>query len=134
EQYKPVKWGEEGGQIIKSLGPFIAERMKERRVYCVREQFTSSRDKGTRARSIQGRMSMGKVLFPKHKPWTGELVSELLKFPQGKHDDQVDVLSLFGRMLESFYGRGPSMAPRVASDGQRILDSLTEEKRVGRYG
>ena len=34
-------------------------------------------------------------------------MSELLKFPFGKHDDQVDVLSLFGMMLDKLWGRGP---------------------------
>ena len=45
-------------------------------------------------------MSMGKVYLPRNAPWVEPLVSELLHFPTGKHDDQVDVLSLFGRMLD----------------------------------
>ncbi len=42
---------------------------------------------------------MGKVYFPSQAEWSSVLVSELLRFPSGVNDDQVDVLSLLGRML-----------------------------------
>ena len=109
-RHKPLMWGEESGQIIKSLGPFITKRMQERSVYFVREQFVSIADKATRAQSIRGRMSMGKVWLPRSAPWVPGLVAELLTFPAGKNDDQVDVLSLFGRMLDQMI---PADAPKV---------------------
>ena len=40
-----------------------------------------------------------RLYFPRNAPWVDALVRELLQFPTGKFDDQVDVLSLFGRML-----------------------------------
>jgi predicted phage terminase large subunit-like protein len=93
-------WAEEQGQIIKSLGPFIDRRMRERGLFIVREQYTSGHDKVARSQSIRGRLAMGKVLFPRHAPWTKHVVAQLLAFPAGKHDDAVDVLALFGRMLD----------------------------------
>lgn len=99
EANKTLAWAEEAGQILKSLDPFIRKRMKERGVNGYRIQYASKADKSVRARSIQGRMAMGKVFLPKGKPWVEGLVKELLTFPNGKHDDQVDVLSLIGRML-----------------------------------
>jgi hypothetical protein len=45
-------------------------------------------------------MAMGKVYFPHNAPWVNDLVAELLRFLAGKNDDQVDVLGLFGRMLD----------------------------------
>ncbi len=105
-RHKPLQWAEENGQIIKSVGPFLTRRMNERRVYCAREQYASAADKPTRARSFQARMSMGKVWLPRPEraPWVANLMSELLTFPAGKNDDQVDVLSLFGRILDSMVG------------------------------
>jgi len=61
-------------------------------------QFTSTSDKATRSKSIRGRISQGKIYFPR-TGWAEKIIHELMRFPVGKHDDQVDVLSLIGRML-----------------------------------
>jgi predicted phage terminase large subunit-like protein len=98
-KHQTLAWAEEKGQILASLGPFIDKRMRERRVYGFRTQYASSGDKPSRARSFQARMAMKKVYFPSDAPWIDDLVTEMLQFPVGKNDDQVDVLSLFGRML-----------------------------------
>jgi predicted phage terminase large subunit-like protein len=101
KKHKPIQWAEEQGQIIKSLDPFINKRSQERSTYVAREQFTSLTDKASRAQAIRGRMAQGKVKFPSNAPWLAELERELLTFPVGVNDDQVDVLSLFGRMLDT---------------------------------
>jgi len=51
-------------------------------------------------------MSQGKVFLPKGAPWVDELESELLRFDAGRYDDQVDVMSLFGRMLSQMQPAG----------------------------
>jgi predicted phage terminase large subunit-like protein len=99
KQWRPVRWGEDKAQIEKTLGPFIDKRGKEMSVSVVREKFPTVGDKVQRAQSIRGRMGQGKVYLPRNAPWTKDLVAELLSFPNGRNDDQVDVLSLFGRML-----------------------------------
>jgi phage terminase large subunit-like protein len=38
-------------------------------------------------------------LYPSRAPWLADLRSELLSFPAGKHDDQVDALGLIGQLL-----------------------------------
>ena len=38
-------------------------------------------------------LEAGKVLLKKGAPWLDELRAEMLAFPYGKHDDQVDALS-----------------------------------------
>ena len=103
-RWRPLIWAEEAGQIIKGVGPFIDRRQRERRVYSYRRQYTSAADKPTRAQSIRARMAMGKVYFPSSAEWAAELISEMLRFPAGKNDDQVDVLGLFGRMLDDLIG------------------------------
>jgi predicted phage terminase large subunit-like protein len=50
-------------------------------------------DKVTRALPAAARMQAGMVYFPKSAPWLGEYEAELLAFPSGEHDDQVDVTS-----------------------------------------
>lgn len=110
QRHKPLNWGEEQGQIIKSLGPFIDKRMRERRVYCRREQMASVADKPTRCRSFQARAAMGKVYLPHNAPWVADLIGEMMNFPVGKHDDQVDALGLVGRMLDTMSAGRPFKA------------------------
>lgn len=98
-KWKPAGWAEERGVILKSVGPFLADTMKRRRVYCVRHQMTSTTDKPTRARSIQARMATLGLHIPYGVEWAGDLERELMAFPLGKHDDAVDCLSLIGRMM-----------------------------------
>ena len=106
DRWKPLQWAEEAGQIRASLDPYITTRQRERRSYCVRTPFTSRFDKRSRARAIQARMSAGKVFFVRNAPWLEELRLEMLRFDAGRHDDQVDVMSLLGRMLEDMQGAG----------------------------
>jgi predicted phage terminase large subunit-like protein len=106
--WNPIEWAEENGQIIKAIGGLIDRRQQETKAWCYRKQFASTADKPTRAQAIRGRMAAGTVYLPRNAPWVSEFLSELLSFPAGKHDDQVDTLSLMGRMLgEMQSGRAP---------------------------
>ena len=55
-------------------------------------------DKVTRANSWAGLAEEGKVILVRG-PWTDEFIDEVCSFPYGKHDDQVDAVSLAVRML-----------------------------------
>ena len=116
ERWKPLQWGEEAGQIQKGIGPFLNQRVRERGVYTYRVQFASASDKPTRAQAIRGRLSMGKVWFPEGAPWVDDLVGELTKFPAGTNDDQVDTLSLIGRMLNEMVGAPAPQEPEPEED------------------
>lgn len=106
ERWKPVSWAEEGGQIRAALGPFIEQRIRQRNTYVLREQFPSRANKEVRAQSIRGRVSLDGLYLPKAAPWLQAFESELLTFPAGAHDDQVDVLGLFGQLLDKVQNGG----------------------------
>jgi len=99
-KYKPLAWAEESGQIKGSVGPFLVRTMRDRGAYCHREQFPTRGDKAVRAQSIRGRMAMEGLYCPANAPWVAEFQRELLNFPSGKHDDQVDALGLIGQLLD----------------------------------
>lgn len=99
-KHAPHIWFGESGVIRRSIEPFMMRRMQEREAYCRIEWLASINDKPSRARPIQAMASMGKVYLPKNAPWKARLLSQLLRFPAGKHDDAVDVIGLFGRGLE----------------------------------
>ena len=52
-------------------------------------------DKETRMSHHQGRFEAGRVLLPVEASWLADFESELLSFPNGRYDDQVDALMLF---------------------------------------
>jgi predicted phage terminase large subunit-like protein len=116
DQWKPMDWAEEQGQILRSIGPFLEQRANERRVYFSRQQFVSTKDKATRAQSIRARMAMGKVYLPRNAPWTTDLVVELMTFPAGRHDDQVDACALLGRLLDDMVGGSRPAKPKPVTD------------------
>jgi predicted phage terminase large subunit-like protein len=59
------------------------------------KSFNPGRDsKESRAASIVGIVEAGDVLLPKGAPWLDAFLHELGTFPNGKHDDQVDALSM----------------------------------------
>jgi predicted phage terminase large subunit-like protein len=134
QQHKPLNWGEENGQIVKSLGPFIDKRMRERRIYCRREQMASVADKPTRARSFQARAAMGKVYLPHGAQWVTDLMSEMMTFPAGKHDDQIDALGLIGRMLDTMVsGRAPKAPEPPESKWNRAFMKRAQEETSGSW-
>lgn len=121
KRWKPIQWAEEQGQIIKSLDPFINKRMQERSIYVAREQFASLTDKASRAQAIRGRIAQGKVKFPKNAPWLADLEREMLTFPVGVNDDMVDVLSLFGRMIDQLSSKTPPTPAKVVDRWERAF-------------
>ena len=131
ESWKPSIVGIEKGHIEMALGPFLEKRVKERGLYeaYFKDLKTGRRDKEARARAIQGRMQQGMVFFPRDEDFTGPLVAELLRFPNGIHDDQVDALAWLGLMMSEFSTyqapviRPPSWRDRLEYMGRPVRAS-----------
>ncbi len=114
DYWKPIGWAEESGQINAGIGPFLDKRLRERKLWVARAQFPSRVEKAIRAQSIRGRMAMDGLYVPIAAPWYPEFRRELLSFPAGRHDDQVDALSLIGQVLDRMIkGRKPEKDIKV---------------------
>jgi predicted phage terminase large subunit-like protein len=50
-------------------------------------------DKISRMLGVTGQIEAGQLYLPKDAPWLADFKSELLAFPSGRHDDQVDALT-----------------------------------------
>ena len=127
-QWKPAFWAEEHGQIISGVGPFLQRRAIERQAYTTREQFVGRADKAVRAQSMRGRMAMLGLYVRQGVPWFADLRAELLSFPAGRHDDQVDALGLVGQLLDKI-NAGPRPQPpnETRPDGYRtLLDEIPD--------
>jgi hypothetical protein len=63
-----------------------------------------------RAQSIRGRIALDGLYFRSDAPWRMALEAEMMSFPAGKHDDQVDALGLLGQLLDRMTA-GPAEKP-----------------------
>ena len=100
-KWKPIGWAEETGQIKASVGPFLKKRQQERKAFVFREQFpTRGGNKAVRAQSIRGRIAMNGLHIHRNAPFLNALKAEMMSFPAGANDDQVDALGLIGQLLD----------------------------------
>lgn len=120
EQYRPLGWSEESGQIEAGVGPFLNKRLMERQLYIARAQFPSRKNKEIRAQPIRGRMAMRGLYIPLGAPWFPDLKAEMMVFPNGTHDDMVDALSLIGQVLDKMI---PADAPPPEASKPKILST-----------
>lgn len=130
-KWKPVGWAEETGQIKSGVGPFLMKRMIETDSFVAREQFPTRGDKAIRAQSIRGRMAMQGLHVPRDALWLSDFTAELMSFPVGVHDDQVDAIGLCGQLMDRMASgnatkeraivvpRGAIMPPPIAQGRRR---------------
>ena len=99
-RYDPDIVTVEAGAIEKALGPYIkAEMFKPDKPFLPLNPLVPTKDKESRAASIQARMRAGGVKFNKETDWYPELESEMRQFPRAVHDDQVDAMAWLGLTL-----------------------------------
>lgn len=127
QQWGAQLLGFEDGQIWKALASQFKKRCEERKIYPAYEMLLPLTDKMVRANPLKGRMQLGKVYFPKHAPWAATQQTEMLRFPAGKHDDQVDSLAWCVRLTLT------KSAPKMpeAKKMKSWRDKLT---KIGRGG
>lgn len=103
-EYEPLQWFFEKVHMQKAIGPILTKARKEVGAWtsCIDVSIMGKgrKDSPQRAGSIAGAMQMGYVHVPQNADWLGDFKYELVKFPNGKHDDQVDALSLVGMQLD----------------------------------
>ena len=74
-------------------------------------------DKVTRAAGVTSIVEAGQLHLPKGASWLADFESELLSFPNGRHDDQVDALSqLLGYARQKYSYRENLGAPPEVPD------------------
>ncbi len=77
--------------------------------------------KETRAYLAAGRYEAGMVYHPRSAPWLGDFEAELLHFPAGAHDDQVDCVSDACGLAEFASSRGSgAVGYRVGASSRGI--------------
>jgi predicted phage terminase large subunit-like protein len=75
------------------------------------------RDKVSRAHTAAVRMEGSTVFFPISAPWLSDFEHELLTFPNGTHDDQVDTLSYAAAYVALEWAKPGNISPGALTDG-----------------
>lgn len=121
--------GLEQGQIQMSILPNLEKLMEEDRWYfSLDETLKPVTDKMARARPAQGWMQQGRILLPANQPWVEPFKHELLRFPGGTHDDQVDALAWLVRMIaHQAAPRRPDLSAKKKSWRDQIKATTTSE-------
>lgn len=116
--------GFEDGQIYRSIEALLKKRMRERSFYPSIVVLKPITDKLARAKALQGRMQQGMVSFVA-APWHDALKLEMLRFPAGQHDDQVDSLAWMAQMVLGRQAPNKPKAPVQKSWRDRLSGSAS---------
>jgi predicted phage terminase large subunit-like protein len=91
------------------------------------------RNKIARAETAVAVMEQSRVWFPRGVPWLWEWENELLEFPVGAHDDQVDVLAYACIELARSTVRPRRLHRQPATREERCWKAITDREKAHRY-
>lgn len=130
-EFKPQKVWIETNAYQKMLEIEIRKEMKKRNTFFLLEWQTSSMNKEAKILSaLQPRYSNLTILHPKRWLNIAELEAQLLKFPNGKHDDAVDALSMAVMMLNAFMKTQKNTSVKADWTGQKTQSPLEKLYRL----
>jgi excisionase family DNA binding protein len=77
-------------------------------------------------------MAMMGLQVPTSEPWYPALRAELLSFPAGRHDDQVDALGLVGQLMDKMVD-GRKFKPLGFEPKQDAYRPLSDSLRLDEW-
>jgi len=98
-KHTPAVIGMERGHISMSIIPTLEKEMVKNRIFCtINADLVPVNDKSVRARPLQGMFQRHMISINPRQSWYEDLMRELLRFPHGVNDDQVDAFSWLAKM------------------------------------
>jgi predicted phage terminase large subunit-like protein len=83
-------------------------------------------DKVTRLECVTHLIERGRLFLPENAAWLGSFLGEVLSFPNGRYDDQVDTLSHFLRWAMAHERNRRPRSNFISLGGNRIRDRYRE--------
>ncbi len=125
KKYKPIAHCAEQGTIRRVLEALLRKEMRKQEAHTLLQWSASVGDKSAKARSFQALAQNGEIRLPRNLEQTNNgdiIITHLKKFPAGKHDDAVDMMSELGRMIDGVFeavtGRSQTDKPQALKPGQ----------------
>lgn len=110
----------------ESIGQFVIDQLRAADLPVKPFQAQRWGSKELRAVAAEIRLEAGRVWFPT-KPWVAELERELLAFPNGRHDDQVDALSSACIVADKYCGK---LEPEKTEAELKAIAEQKERERL----
>ena len=89
------------------------------------EPITPHEDKLSRLHKHRNAIRSGIVALPEAAPWVAEFIDEMVQFPYGHFDDQVDAMTQFldwiGEHPQLTKRPPPALGVAISSSGMRLL-------------
>jgi len=105
QKHRAAKALLEKTSMARAYGPLLSKRKVEEGVWTLVEEVSvigrGQKQSAERAGVLAGAMQMGYFHAPAGASWFGDLEYELIRFPNGSNDDQVDALTLLALKLNS---------------------------------
>lgn len=135
ERHHPELYAGEQGQIHAAVWPVVQAELDKKRLYLtVDDTLVPIQDKETRARPLQGRMQRHKHFFSFDGTTPPEIYDvterEMLQFPNGVHDDIVDMLSWAGRLALNISLPASAAPQRKKSWKDKLLSSARNTRNA----
>lgn len=125
KEWQPRFWGIEKATYGLSLVQTAARTGK----IPVRE-LKPAWDKVSRAYAAGALLEAGRLYFPKDESWTDDWLSEMVQFPNGRHDDMVDTLSYAAHIFnERLHAPRPSKTRDPQTVEERIWRQIKDKKK-----
>jgi predicted phage terminase large subunit-like protein len=131
-KHQPFAWFPEDDNNWKSAAPFIIRQMKAEGVRTIIEPLSPhGHDKAVKAQAFQGLAAMGQVYIPEG-PEGDAIIEQFVKFPAGKHDEEVDMAALIGRAIAMAH---PAIVPPEDKPPaeMRGVNEITFNEAVEKY-
>lgn len=130
--YHPIEWGEEQGQISKSLGPTLDLEQQRNNAWCYRSQMSVAGDKAQRGQSFRALAAQRRVYLPRNSAWAKDFLDRLLRFPNTSRDDDHDAAGLLARLVYGMRG-GKEKPGKVVGPAPGTFDHLLHITDAGRF-
>ncbi len=75
----------------KNSGTSLIQQLRSEGIFCI--EYKPEGTKADRMVAQSASIEAGRVFLPENAPWLEELRAEIVSFPYGQHDDQIDALS-----------------------------------------
>jgi len=125
KRHQPFAWFPEDDNNWKTAEPFIVKRMTEEGAFTrIAPMSPHGHDKAAKAQSIQGMAAMGRVWIPLG-PEGDAVIDELVKFPAGAHDEEVDNAAIMGRAIAMAHPAIVRDEPKAPTGPPKGINEMT---------